>query len=226
ISQLLDAIKSGAIFALGEIHGVKENPNIIYTLIKKFSFKRLALEWEKSLENGIEIFVKGGEIDYESIMKSSDGRITAGHFALLRKLKEENLTDFFLFDDSFHWEDRDQGMAKIIIEKTKDPNLPTIVVAGSAHTNMREIREYDGKIHTSMVKELQNRGTKFVIGEIEYLSGKFFNNKIKNLGDEDVEGKSAKFYKNDEGLYVYELPLGTPADVPNINQEDYDEEYV
>lgn len=216
VGQLEEDIKTGKFFALGEMHGVKENPDIIYTLIKKFGFKKLGLEWNKKLLEAVRHFQEEGILDYDAILNSADGRITVGHFALLKKLKEENLADIFLFDANTYGSDRDEIMANEVIENLEIETSPTMVVAGNAHTNLREIRERDGTTHLSMVKVLQNKERDFSIGEVEYLSGEFFNNEVRKFGSQvDVENKKARFYKSEDGTYIFELPVATFAIVPN-----------
>ena len=215
VASLTSDIESGNTFTLGEIHGVRENPDIIYTLIKKFGFKALGLEWKKELEEIVKNFQDNGVLDIESILESSDGRITAGHFSLLRKIKEENLVEnIFLFDKSRRGK-RDEGMAEEIIEQTSS-GTPTIVIAGNAHTNLNEIEEVDGSKHISMVKVLQDKGTSFSVGEIDYVSGNYFNIGLKNFRQVDeASAGNPRFYKNEDGIYVYQLPTATPAVVPN-----------
>ncbi len=215
--SLQNDLQSGKFFALGEMHGVKENPDIVYTLIKKFGIQKLGLEWNKKLAKTVKHFQEEGLLDYDAILNSADGRITAGHFALLKKLKEGGFGEgVFLFDTNTYGADRDEMMAGEVIENTKAESSPTMIVAGNAHTNLREIKERDGTTHLSMVKVLQNKGRDFSVGEIEYLAGEFFNNEIRKFGSQtNVENKKARFYKNEKGEYVFELPLATSATVPN-----------
>lgn len=99
--ELSDNIAQTRIFILGEMHGVKENADIIYTLFKKFGFRELALEWEPDLKQIALKYIETGELDFDAknIKESPDGRITPGHFALLKKLKAEGLlTNLVCFD--------------------------------------------------------------------------------------------------------------------------------
>lgn len=213
---LIDDIVAGRVFTLGEVHGVKENPSIIYTLIKKFGFKQLGLEWDKEISRVVDLFQNDGALDYNFIMNSSDGRITAGYFNLLKRIKEEGLiSSVFFFDDKDSWSKRDEMMAQEIIGHTAN-NIPTITVAGNAHTDLADISEGDGTVHPSMVKFLETKEKLFSMGDIHYRSGNFFNNQVKSFGNNQESGISkAKFYRNGSGVYVFELPLATLATVPN-----------
>lgn len=131
-------LEKSKLFLLGETHGVKENPNIIYTLFKKFGFKQLALEWDKKLQAQAERFLATEELDFEIIKDSPDGRVTSGHFALLKKLKEEGLLETLVcFNEdspSDEWDKRDKNMAKNIIANLS--RGPTIAIAGNLHTEV------------------------------------------------------------------------------------------
>ena len=215
-NSLVDDIVAGKVFAIGEMHGVKENPSILYTFIKKFNFRQLGIEWDKEVSRVVDLFQNDQALDYSSIMNSSDGRITAGYFSMLKRVREERLIEsVFFFDDKDSWSHRDEVMAQEIIGHTAD-SVPTIVVAGNAHTDLKDIREGDGTTHPSMVKFLEDKEKSFCMGEIKYLSGQFFNNEVKDFGNvEEARSRTARFYRNESGVYIYELPVASLAVVPN-----------
>lgn len=216
VNALIDDIVAGNVFILGETHGVKENPSIVYTLIKKFKFRQLGLEWDKDMAMVVELFRSENVLDFNSIMNSCDGRITSSYFNMLKKIRAEGLVDsIFFFDDKDSWSRRDEVMAQEIIGHTSE-DKPTIVVAGSAHTSLQEIREGDGSVHPSMVKFLQDKDKRFSMGQIRYFSGKYFNNSEKEISTGiDITGKEPRFYRDASGLYIYELPVAHSATVPN-----------
>lgn len=210
------------IFLLGETHGVRENPDIIYTLFKKFGFRNLALEWEPSLKEKAERFLNGEILDFNSVKDSPDGRITAGHFALLKKLKEEGLLEKFVcFDQGgvASWNKRDENMARNIIENLTD--APTLVVAGKLHTKTDPItfEDEEGE-HHPMGEEVKRNIPNVPSGRIKYLAGEFHNFGTRSFGDksDDAEFQSARFYKGEDGLYVFELPEAHVAVVPNPSE--------
>ncbi len=215
-NALVDDIVSGNVFTLGEVHGVKENPSIVYTLIKKFKFRQLGIEWDKDIARVVELFRTENVLDFTSIMNSCDGRITSGYFNMLKKIRAEGLVDsIFFFDDKDSWIRRDEVMAQEIIGHTSE-DLPTIVVAGNAHASLRDIKEGDGSVHPSMVKYLQEKDKRFSLGEIRYLSGMYFNNTEKSFTENiDSNDRTPRFYKDSSGVYVYELPIAHLATVPN-----------
>lgn len=209
------------LFLLGETHGVRENPDIIYTLFKKFGFRNLALEWEPSLKEKTERFLNGETFDFDSVKDSPDGRIIAGHFALLKKLKEEGLLEKFVcFDQGGgeSWDKRDENMARNIIENLTE--ALTLVVAGNLHTKTEPIifEDEEAERHP-MGERVKKEIPTAPSGRIEYLTGEFHNYGTRNFGERsnNAEALTARFYK-EGSLYVFELPEAHVAVVPNPNE--------
>ncbi len=223
VNALNGELSVAKLFLLGETHGVKENPDIIYTLFKKFGFRKLALEWDTELHAQAERFLETGEIDFDAIKNSPDGRITARHFALLKKLKDEGLLDALVcFDEktqSGEWDARDVNMAKKILANLSDST--TLVVAGNLHTKVVPITFDDEKgEHHPMGEYVKNQIPAVPSGQIKYLTGQYHNYGVKDFREkpEGVELPKARFYKSDDGIYVFELPEAHPAVVPNPSE--------
>jgi hypothetical protein len=70
---------------LGEVHGVWENPLIIAALLRSFGLASLALEWPAELAPVISAFLAGEALADDPQLWFGDGRITAGHLAVLRE---------------------------------------------------------------------------------------------------------------------------------------------
>lgn len=210
------------LFLLGETHGVKENPDVIYTLFKRFGFKNLALEWEPALREKTEQFLNGEALDFDSVKDSPDGRITAGHFALLKKLKNEGLLEKFVcFDQGggANWDKRDENMARNIVENLTD--TPTLVVAGNLHTKTESITFDDEQgEHHPMGEQVKKEIPTVPSGKIEYLAGEFHNYGTRNFVEEESDGpeSTARFFKDENGLYIFELPKTHSAVVPNPSE--------
>jgi len=223
VTRLTDSLERTNMFLLGEIHGVAENPNIIYTLFKKFGFKRLALEWDgQELQELVNEFLNTGQLDSEYIKAKDggDGRITAGHFTLLKKLKQENLLDdIILFDaneDSWNTIDRDKTMADNVLLNQADER--TLVIAGNYHTRTESFT-FDGEteLHHPMGEYIKKQVQDLSSGKIIYLSGQHFNRGPSNFLDisEDGNPNTAQFYQAEDGLYYYSIPKAHLAIVPN-----------
>ncbi len=220
VESLVSELGKAKLLLLGETHGVKENADIIYTLFKKFGFKKLALEWNKELQEQAEKFLQTGELNFEAIKDSPDGRITAGHFALLKKLKDEGLLEALVCFDgetpSADWDTRDANMAKNIIANLTDGT--TLVVAGNLHTQVESITfEGEKEEHHPMGENVKKQIPDVPSGKIKYLTGQFHNYGTRDFREkpEGVKLPKARFYKSDDGVYSFELPEAHVAIVPN-----------
>lgn len=223
VQELAESIRNNNLFILGEMHGVKENADVIYTLFKKFSFRQLALEWEPELKAVAERYLELGELDFDAIKDSPDGRITAGHFALLKKLKSEGMLNRLVCFDggsSGHgWNARDSSMAKNILDNLSD--TPTIVVAGNLHAKTEPITFDDesGEQHP-MGENIKKEIPDIVSGKIEYLSGQYHNygtKELTKLSDKELPSE-ARFFKDEDGLYTFELVEAHAATVPHPSE--------
>lgn len=216
-AELADA----KLFLLGETHGVQENPDIIYTLFRKFGCRNLALEWGSAWKHAAERFLDGEGLDFGLMQDSPDGRVTAGHFALLKKLKEEGLLERLVCFDPGSvagWEKRDEGMARNIMEHMTA--APTLVVAGNLHTKVEPIGVEGEEDERHPMGEHVKRAIPGVpSGRIRCLTGEFHNYGTRNFGGGTGKTGSsrARFYK-ENGLYIFELPEAHAAVVPHPSE--------
>ncbi len=96
----------------------------------------LALEWPAALATPVSGFFADGRVPDHPQLWGGDGRITVGHFALLReRFLAEHLQALTLFDgvNEMGWSRREAAMAERIIN-AQVPGSRTLVIAGSAHT--------------------------------------------------------------------------------------------
>ena len=223
VRKLAENLESTNLLILGEMHGVKENADVIYTLFKKFGFRQLALEWEPELKDVAERFLESGELDFDAIKDSPDGRVTAGHFALIKKLKSQGMLERLVcFDEGSGgkgWNTRDTAMARNVLSTLSD--MPTLAVAGNLHAKTEPITFGDepGEQHPmgeNIKKEIPNVGS----GKIEYLSGQFHNygtQEFERLSEEKGSPET-RFYQDEKGLYIFEVPEAHAATVPNPHE--------
>jgi hypothetical protein len=83
----------------GEIHGVGENPLLIRALMQAFGLTSLALEWPEDLAPVIRAFLAGQTLADHWFVWGGDGRITAGHLAVLAERAAAGPLDLILFLD-------------------------------------------------------------------------------------------------------------------------------
>jgi len=219
-------IKASNLFLLGEMHGVRENIDVIYTFFKKFGFRKLALEWTPSQRETLVQFIKTGVIDFESIKDSPDGRITAGHFALIRQLHQEGLLDDVICFDQIgeqDWNHRDAMMAESILKQVA--KTPTLVVAGNLHTSVNPLHLDDEEDELHPMGELVRKALPTVpTGSIKYLAGEFYNLGVKKFDVESVVAIATRptCARVEDGRYVFTIPLAHTAIVPNTTITDYE----
>ena len=136
------SVRESGFLLLGEVHGVRENPLIIGAMLREFALTGLALEWPDELAPVLGAFLAGEGLADHPLLWSGDGRITAGHLALLREHAagplELTLTDGLMGAD-WSWSQRDEAMARrVLAAPAAGPG--TLVVAGNAHTPVRPTR--------------------------------------------------------------------------------------
>ena len=136
--RIRNALDSGGMLLVGEIHGAAENALVLYTLARRFDVTTVGLEWPPELTPAVSAFLAGGPVPHAPIAGSADGRITAGHFAVLRKLHSEGrLHQAVMFSRlaaDRSWSDRDSDMASRLLAEVGDQ--PALVFAGNLHTSL------------------------------------------------------------------------------------------
>ncbi len=122
---------------LGEVHGVRENPLIARALMQALGLTGLALEWHEDLAPMAGAFLTGGVLADHPLLWFGDGRITAGHLAVLRERAAAGPLTLTLFDgtigEGWSWSQRDEAMARRVLAAPA-AGTGTLVVAGNAHT--------------------------------------------------------------------------------------------
>lgn len=212
-------------FLMGETHGVSENPDIYYTLMKQLGCRGLALEWDEASSPQIERYLQTEELDFDQALGiSRDGRVTVGHFALLQRLKHEGMLDKLILFDPIPTpgayeagkgaETRDEGMATNLITYL-DRTIPTLVIAGSIHTNIEKTdKDGDMAAKTPMGAHLKAHFPSINAGRIHYRKGSFYNMEERHFEPgNDIEPKPT-FTLDTNGNFIYNLPKAHVAIVP------------
>jgi hypothetical protein len=130
------SLDQSGLLLLGEVHGVRQNPLLARALMTALDVTGLALEWPAELATAVSGFFGDGRVPDHPHLWGGDGRITAGHFALLReRFLAERLRALTLFDGVHEagWSQRESAMAERILN-SQGPGSRTLVIAGTAHT--------------------------------------------------------------------------------------------
>ena len=130
------SLDQSGLLLLGEVHGVRQNPLLARALMVALDVTGLALEWPAALASAVSGFFTNGQVPDHPELWGGDGRITVGHFALLRERFEAGrLQALTLFDgvNEVGWSRRESAMAERILS-AQGPAARTLVIAGNAHT--------------------------------------------------------------------------------------------
>ena len=205
------SLDSSGLLLLGEIHGVRENPLLIRALMKAFGLTSLALEWPEDLTPAIQAFLASGLLAEHLWLWGGDGRITAGHLAVLADRAAAGPLELILFDGvagpDWSWSQRDEAMARRILA-TSPLGARTLVVAGNAHT---PIRPTVLGVPMGACVAGQRPGTREV--QISYGGGRFYNCAPRQLAPRAGSRGKIRLHQH-EGELVLDLPVSTEAVVP------------
>jgi hypothetical protein len=130
------SLDESGLLLLGEVHGVRQNALIARALMTAMDITGLALEWPAGIAAAISSFFNDGQVPDHPLLWDGDGRITAGHFAMLwDRFTAGRLLSLTLFDgvNEVGWSRREAAMAERILT-AQGPAARTLVIAGSAHT--------------------------------------------------------------------------------------------
>ena len=209
------SLDSAGLLLLGEIHGVRENPLLIHALMNAFGLTSLALEWPEDLTPVIRAFLASGTLADHPWLWGGDGRITAGHLAVLASRAAAGPLELILFDggigEGWSWPQRDEAMARRLLAAS-GPGTCTLAVAGNAHTPTSPI-----ELGIPMGARLagQRPGVREI--RISYGGGGFYNAGPRHLARRaDLQG-TIRLHQHD-GELVLDLPRATEAIVPHQPQ--------
>jgi hypothetical protein len=222
------AAKPGGLLLVGETHGVVENARLIAGLIERFEFPVLALEWPCWWATPLEAWLNGGALPFATLA-GDDGRLTAGHLGLLRRLWSDNrLAKLILFDGlpghgPEFWNQRDASMAATLLAERR-ADLATLAIAGNMHTGTRKIRWRDPGTGGRGKGTLRPTGwhlsralPQLVPAVVSYRSGGFWNLGERQFGKGSLRDGPVGV-RLEDGVIRFEVPVAHPAAVPAHQQ--------
>src|SRR5262249_45809284 len=197
------SLDESGLLLLGEVHGVRENPLLIRALMLEFDLMSLALEWFDGLSPTIADFLATGVLTDDDNLWSGDGRITAGHLAMLAERAAAGRLNLILFDGLIgadqNWSQRDEAMARRILAATTSDSR-TLVVAGNAHTTTHET-QLGIPIGAHLAR--QRPGVRDIL--INYRGGRSYNFEPRRFYSDDRAAQHVRLYE-DNGRLILELP--------------------
>ena len=185
LSSLQYTLRKSNIIIYGEIHGIKENADVIYTLVKKLGVKRLAIEASLAVSNFINS-VKTDSCDFslvdedlfDSSILSLEMIKTIAILLQQNQLKELIFIDTF-FDNldedaiiSASPQAREEELAKNILGI--DGSLPTLCIMGQWHTQPKVVTNGETQ-HKSALYRLRKAKPNVPFIHNVYKQGQLFN---------------------------------------------------
>ena len=206
------SLESSGLLLLGEVHGVRENPLLIGALTDALGITSLALEWHEELAPVVDAFVATGSLKDHELLWMGDGRLTAGHLALLADRMGTGQLRLILFDGTigadWSWTKRDQAMATRLLAHS-EPGARTLVVAGNAHTATSET---DLGVPMGAQLAAVRPGVREV--RVCYRGGAFYNNELRQFRSDGRGQERAPLLTRRRGELVLTLSSATAAVVP------------
>ena len=211
LNSLQSVLRKSNIIVYGEIHGIKENSDIIYTLVKKLDVKRLAIEASPTVLNFINS-IKTGSCDFslvdedlfDSSILSLEMVKTIAILLQQNQLKELVFIDTF-FDNldkdaviSPSPQEREEQLAKNILGI--DDSLPTLCIMGQWHTQPKVVTDGETR-HESALYRLRKVKPNIPFIHNTYRQGQLFN-----------DGKIIELPKNPLIPPYYEIVQKTDID--------------
>ena len=210
------SLDQSGLLLLGEVHGVRQNPLLARALMAALDVTGLALEWPAELAAAVSGFFAGGRVPDHADLWGGDGRITAGHFALLReRFLAERLRALTLFDGVHEagWSQREAAMAERILN-AQGPGGRTLVIAGNAHTALTP---------TMLGVPLGARLAEWRPGvreiHIRYGKGTYYNLSPQRFNHQFSLRRTARL-RAEGGSLVLDLPAPAQAWVPHRRAAD------
>lgn len=208
---LLPALQKSNLIVHGEIHGIKENADIVYTLVKKLCIQKLAIEASPTVLNFINS-VKINSYDF-SLVDEDLFDLSVLSLEMIKTiaiLLQQNQLKELVFIDTFFDnldedaiippspQEREEQLAKNILKI--DDSLLTLCIMGQWHTQPKVVT--DGGIrHESALYRLRKVKPNVQFIHNVYRQGQLFN-----------DGKIIELPKNPSIPPYYEIVQKTNID--------------
>lgn len=222
VKSLRENFKKTKLLICGESHGVQENANIAFTLVKMLGIERLAIERSASNFKAFVDSAIRGQPNFllpqvlpslQASMLSVEMLKTIFILACQGAVKEIAYIDLDSSDPAVNHASpekymriREAEIANNIMHLSAQ--VPTMVILGSYHTRL-QTDDVVGKSSLQMVREK----TEATYLRYDYLSGEQYNAgrllhfQTKLHSNEDMKLKQYKVHKLQENNYTIEIPV-------------------
>jgi len=191
---VLPVLQKSNLIVYGEIHGIKENANIVYTLVKKTCIQRLAIEASPTVFDFINS-VKINSYDF-SLVDEDLFDLSVLSLEMIKTiaiLLQQNQLKELVFIDTFFDnldedaiippspQEREEQLAKNILGI--DGSLPTLCIMGQWHTQPKVVTDGETRHESALYRLRKTKPNVPFIHNI-YRQGELFNDgKIIELPD-------------------------------------------
>ena len=194
LELLQPALQKSNLIVYGEIHGIKENSDVVYTLVNKLGVKRLAIEASPTVLNFINS-VKTGSYDFSLIDEDlfDLSILSLEMIKTIAILLQQNQLKELVFIDTFFDnldedaiippspQEREEQLAKNILGI--DGSLPTLCIMGQWHTQPKVVTDGETRHESALYRLRKTKPNVPFIHNI-YRQGQLFNDgKIIELPD-------------------------------------------
>ena len=214
------ALQKSNIIVYGEIHGIKENADIIYTLVIKLGVKRLAIKASPTVLNFINS-VKTGSCDF-SLVDEDLFDLSVLSLEMIKTiaiLLQQNQLKELVFIDTFFDnldedaiippspQEREEQLAKNILGI--DGSLPTLCIMGQWHTQPKVIKNGEMQ-HKSALYRLRKVKPNVPFIHNVYRQGQLFNDgKIIELPDNPAVSSCYEIVQKTDIDFELHIPKAT-----------------
>ena len=182
---VLPVLQKSNLIVYGEIHGIKENANIVYTLVKKTCIQRLAIEASPTVLNFINS-VKANSYDF-SLVDEDLFDLSVLSLEMIKTiailLQQNQLKELVFIDTFFDNLDEDAVISPSPQEREKqlaknilgiDSSLPTLCIMGQWHTQPKVVTDGETR-HESALYRLRKIKPNVPFIHNVYRQGQLFN---------------------------------------------------
>lgn len=184
---LINASNNAGLLVYGEVHGIKENADIVYTLVHHLKIKRIAVEIDKSVTEFMGL-ASQGKYDLSLLDKKIfDASILSIEMlktitTLIKEgvVKEIVCIDTYSGDSTEDPEDdvlspqkRERELAQNIL--SLDDSLKTLCIMGQWHTQTKSVTLKSGIIHLSALHRIRLTRPNALFIHIIYREGRLYN---------------------------------------------------
>ena len=201
LNLLRPTLQKSNLIVYGEIHGIKENADIVYTLVKKLCIQKLAIEASPTVLNFINS-VKTGSCDF-SLVDEDLFDLSVLSLEMIKTiaiLLQQNRLKELIFIDTFFDnldedavippspQEREEQLAKNILGI--DDSLPTLCIMGQWHTQPKVVTDGETR-HESALYRLRKTKPNVPFIHNVYRQGQLFNDgKIIELPNYEIVQKT------------------------------------